>query len=48
MEDLDNKLRAKVRYDQEFLNEDDISVDQADSIRDVLREIMSENNVKFD
>ena len=48
VEDLEAKLRAKVKYGQDFLNEDDISEDQADSIRVVLREIMDENNVKFD
>ena len=48
VEDLDNKLRERAKYDNPFLDENDISVNQADLIRVMLREIMSENNVKFD
>lgn len=48
VENLDKRLRSKVKYGQEFLDEEDISENQAYLIRDVLREIMDEYNVKFD
>ena len=48
VKNLDNRLRSKVKYGQEFLDKEDISENQADLIRDMLREIMYEYNVKFD
>ena len=48
VEDLDAKLRAKFKYGEKFLEKEDISENQADLIRNTLREIMDENNVKFD
>lgn len=46
--DLDNRLRSKAKHGQEFLGEEDISQNQAYLIRDMLRQIMDENGVKFD
>lgn len=49
LEELDDRLRSRCKYDAPFLPQSikDLSCDQADALREMIREIAISNNLIF-